>query len=233
MKSPAGVRLTVLLIEDEAAIRGFVRIALEAHDYRVVEAEILARALIEAASCKPDLVILDLGLPDGDGTTFLKSIRKWTQIPVLVLSARTAEEDKIEALDCGADDYLTKPFSVGELLARVRALLRRAASHDAAQEDIVRFGNVEVDLRQRVVRRGQHPIHLTVIEFRLLVALIASSGKVVTHRQLLHAVWGPAHSESNHYVRVYVGRLRQKLEVDANQPRHIQTEIGVGYRFVL
>lgn len=221
----------VLLVEDDALIRRFVRAALESEGCRVFEAESIARGLIEAGTRKPDLVMLDLGLPDGEGHHFVVDLRHWSQVPVLVLSARSAEEDKIRALDAGADDYLVKPFSVGELLARVRALLRRARPGASHEEPVVRFGHVEVDLVRRQVQRQGEPLHLTPIEYRLLCALLASEGKVLTHRHLLRDVWGPNAVESNHYLRVYVGHLRHKLENDPAQPRHILTETGVGYRF--
>ena len=224
---------TVLLVEDDAQIRRFVRQALEREGHRVREATSFASGLTDAGTSKPAMVILDLGLPDGDGQQFVRELRGWSQIPVLILSARTIESDKIEVLDAGADDYLTKPFSVGELLARVRALLRRGARTDANESALVSFGEISVDMSRRLITRARVPVHMTVIEYRLLVALIANAGKVVTHRQLLREVWGPSHVESSHYLRIYVSHLRQKLEIDPTQPRHLQTEIGVGYRFSL
>jgi two-component system KDP operon response regulator KdpE len=222
----------VLLVEDEAQIRRFVRSALEGDGCRVAEADTMRQGLIEAGTRKPDLVILDLGLPDGDGVQFVEGLRAWSAIPVIILSARSTEHDKIEVLDAGADDYLTKPFSVGELLARVRALLRRQARAAEGESPVLRFGAVEVDLSRRVVLRNGAPVRLTPIEYRLLAMLLASSGKVLTHRNLLREVWGPAFVESNHYLRIYVSRLRQKLENDPAQPRHFLTETGIGYRFV-
>jgi len=222
----------VLLVEDEAQIRRFVRSALEGDGCRVAETETMRQGLIEAGTRKPDLVILDLGLPDGDGVQFVEGLRAWSAIPVIILSARTTEHDKIEVLDAGADDYLTKPFSVGELLARVRALLRRQARAAEGESPVLRFGAVEVDLSRRVVLRNGAPVRLTPIEYRLLAVLLASSGKVLTHRNLLREVWGPAFVESSHYLRIYVSRLRQKLENDPAQPRHFFTETGVGHRFV-
>jgi two-component system, OmpR family, KDP operon response regulator KdpE len=220
----------VLVVEDEQQIRRFIRQVLERAGYRVREAGSLARALEDAEANTPDLVLLDLGLPDGDGAAFVTAVRGWSRMPVLVLSARTDERDKIAALDAGADDYLTKPFSVGELLARVRALLRRAAGggRDTA---LVRFSDVEVDLARHTVSRGGAAVHLTALEYRLLATLIANAGKVMTHRHLLREVWGPGYADATHYLRVYVGHLRQKLEADPVQPVHIRTEIGVGYRF--
>ncbi|CAG2159404.1 two-component system response regulator KdpE [Cupriavidus numazuensis] len=222
---------TVLLVEDEPHIRRFVRAALQAEGCTVHEADSLKRGLIEAGTRQPDLVILDLGLPDGDGIDLIREVRTWTEVPVLVLSARSAEEDKIGALDAGADDYLTKPFGVGELVARLRVLLRRHARlnpHGSAQ---IAFGEVQVDLANRMVTRAGEPVHLTPIEYRLLSVLIAHRGKVMTHRELLREVWGPSHSESSQYLRVYMGHLRHKLEADPAQPVHLLTEVGVGYRF--
>jgi len=223
----------VLVVEDEQQIRRFVRAALEAEACRVVEAETMAQGLIDAGTRKPDLIILDLGLPDGDGTRFVQDLRAWSNVPVLVLSARSTEHDKIGVLDAGADDYLTKPFSVGELLARVRALLRRSKAGAELESASVRFGEVEVDMARRQVTRRGTPVHLTPIEYRLLCVLLANAGKVMTHRHLLRDVWGPAYVESNHYLRIYVGHLRQKLEHDPAQPSHFLTETGVGYRFQL
>ena len=229
MNAPTPV---VLLVEDEAQIRRFVRSALEGDGCRVAEAETVRQGLIEAGTRKPDLVILDLGLPDGDGVQFVEGLRAWSAIPVIILSARSTEHDKIDVLDAGADDYLTKPFSVGELLARVRALLRRQARAAEGESPVLRFGAVEVDLSRRVVLRQGAPVRLTPIEYRLLAVLLANSGKVMTHRHLLREVWGPTFVESTHYLRIYVSRLRQKLENDPAQPQHFLTETGVGYRFV-
>lgn len=219
----------ILVIEDELQIRHFIRQTLEKAAYQVIEASTVQQAVGEAASGKPDLAILDLGLPDGDGVDFVRAVRDWSRMPVLILSARSDESEKITALDAGADDYLTKPFSVGELLARVRALLRRAEGGTDAAE--VHFGDVKVDLAHRTVLRAGAPVHLTAREYRLLVVLLANAGKVMTHRQLLREVWGPAYVDSTHYLRIYVGHLRQKLEADPTQPVHLRTEIGVGYRF--
>ncbi len=221
---------SILVIEDEAVIRRFVKAALEEDGHRVYEADSVARGLIEAGTRKPDLVVLDLGLPDGDGVALLLDLRSWSSVPVIVLSARVDEGDKIAALDAGADDYLTKPFGTGELQARVRAQLRRRGSSAASESDKVTLGDVVVDLGLRSVSRGGEPLHLTQLEYRLLVALIAQRGKVLTHRQLLKEVWGPAHVEHNHYLRIYMAHLRQKLEQDPAQPRFLLTETGVGYR---
>ena len=232
MVSPAPV---AVVIEDEPQIRRFVRGALEAEGWQVHEADTMQRGLVEARTRKPDLLVLDLGLPDGNGIALIRDVRGWSAVPIIVLSARSDESDKIAALDAGADDYLTKPFGVGELLARVRANLRRprAATADggaAAEDTVFRFGQVEIDRQARLVRRDGAEVHLTPIEYRLLSVLVANSGRVLTHRQLLREVWGPAHTEQNHYLRIYMGNLRQKLERDPAQPRHFLTEPAVGYR---
>jgi two-component system KDP operon response regulator KdpE len=221
-----------ILVEDERQIRRFVRTALEAEGWSVHETDTLRQGLIDAGTRKPDLIILDLGLPDGDGMEFLRDLRGWSKVPVIVLSARVGEGDKIEALDAGADDYLTKPFGVGELLARVRAASRRRRDAGATVGSVFEFGDVKIDLSLRTVHKNGESIHLTPIEYRLLGLLIANSGKVLTHRQILREVWGPSHTEDGHYVRVYMGHLRQKLEDDPAQPRHILTETAVGYRLV-
>jgi two-component system KDP operon response regulator KdpE len=221
-----------ILIEDERQIRRFVRTALEAEGWSVVEAETMHQGLADAGTRKPDLIILDLGLPDGDGMEFLRELRGWSKVPVIVLSARVDEQDKIEALDGGADDYLTKPFGIGELLARVRAASRRHQDGGAAPGAAFEFGDVKIDLSRRTVEKRGAQIHLTPTEYRLLTLLIANAGKVLTHRQILREVWGPSHSEDGHYVRVYMGHLRQKLEDDPAQPKHILTETAVGYRLV-
>ncbi|MGE5469289.1 MAG: two-component system response regulator KdpE [Bacteroidota bacterium] len=221
----------VLLIEDEKPIRRFVRVAVEEEGCSVCEAETVAQGLVEAGLRKPDLLILDLGLPDGNGIDLIRDLRGWSDVPVLILSARTQENDKIDALDAGADDYLTKPFSVGELRARVRALLRRRARSGEAATPLIEFGEIRVDLSRRVVTRNGQEVHLTPIEYRLLATLLGHPGKVLTQRNLLREIWGPSYIESSHYLRVYVGHLRQKLEIDPTQPRHFLTETGVGYRF--
>lgn len=221
---------TVLIVEDEKEIRRFVRLALEGEALKVFDADTLQRGLIEAATRKPDLVILDLGLPDGDGRDFIRELRQWSAVPVIVLSARVEEQDKIDALDVGADDYLTKPFGIGELLARVRVALRR---HPGQQpEPVIRFADVSVDLAARRVVRADREVHLTPIEFRLLGVLLSNIGKVLTQRQLLSQVWGPNAVEHSHYLRIYMAHLRQKLESDPAQPKHLLTETGTGYRFM-
>jgi two-component system KDP operon response regulator KdpE len=222
-----------VVIEDEATIRRFVRTALEEEGCHVVEAGDAKRGLAELAARHPDLLIVDLGLPDRDGVEVIRDLRSWSDIPVIVLSARSTEPEKVVALDAGADDYLTKPFGVGELLARVRAQLRRRARLGAEASAQIAFGDVRVDLALRTVERSGEAVHLTPIEYRLLGIFIANAGKVLTHRYLLTQGWGPNAVESNHYLRVYVGHLRQKLEIDPTQPRHFLTETGVGYRFLL
>lgn len=221
----------ILLIEDEAQIRRMVRTALEEEGYRVLESGTLEQSMSLLHANVVQLLILDLGLPDGDGIGFIRDLRTQFVLPVLVLSARSAEGEKIRALDAGADDYLTKPFSTGELLARVRAQLRRTPPNDASAETHFRFGDIEVNLSQHSITRSGEAVHLTPIEYRLLCAMLASPGKVLTYRNLLRTVWGNAYVESNHYLRIYVSRLRQKLEQDPAQPRHFLTETGIGYRF--
>ena len=221
-----------LVLEDEREIRRFVRSALEAEGWQVFEASTLKQGLIEAGTRRPDLVIADLGLPDGDGVDFIREVRTWSGVPIIVLSARTQEHQKVAALDAGADDFITKPFGVNELLARTRASLRRMRAGRAATDSVFRFGEVEVDLAARIVKQRGVEVHLTPIEYRLLGVLIANAGRVLTHPYLLREVWGPGHAESTHYLRVYMGNLRQKLEDDSAQPRHILTETGVGYRLL-
>ena len=231
-----------LIVEDEPQIRRFVRAALEAQHWQVVEAGTLNLGLSAAATRRPALVILDLGLPDGDGIDFLRELRGWSQVAVIVLSARTDEADKIAALDAGADDYLTKPFGIGELMARVRAAGRHrqpdaagggAAAAASASSAVVSFGDVQVDFGARRVHRAGTAVHLTPIEYRLLSVLIANAGRVLTHRSLLRDVWGPNSADRTHYLRVYMGQLRLKLEADAARPRHLVTETGVGYRLLI
>ncbi|HEV3105899.1 MAG TPA: two-component system response regulator KdpE [Trinickia sp.] len=224
--------VNVVLIEDEKQIRRFVRTSLEGEGIVVHDAETGKQGLVEAATRKPDLIIVDLGLPDTDGLDVIRELRGWTDLPVIVLSARTHEAEKVAALDAGADDYLTKPFGVSELLARIRAHLRRRNQAGATESPQVCFGTVSVDLALRRVMRDGEAVHLTPIEYRLLATLVRHAGRVLTHRQLLRDVWGPSHVESNHYLRIYMAHLRQKLERDPAQPEHIVTETGVGYRLV-
>lgn len=221
----------ILLVEDDTHIRRFVRSALEGEQYKVLEAETMRQALAQATHHKPDLIIIDLGLPDGNGRQLVQDLRTWSTVPILILSARATEMDKIDVLDAGADDYLTKPFAVGELQARVRAMLRRTRKDSQDEQPLHQFGQIEVDLVRRQVSRSGQVVHLTPIEYRLLCVLMANAGKVMTHRHLLKDVWGPAYVDSSHYLRIYVGHLRQKLEEDPAQPRHFVTEVGVGYRF--
>lgn len=222
--------ISIVMIEDEKAIRHFLVAVLENEGMRVFEAETGKQGLIEVETRKPDLVILDLGLPDLDGVEVIQRLRQWSQVPILVLSARTQEEQKVAALDAGAEDYLTKPFGVAECLARVRVLLRRRVRDSASASQVFEFGDVRVDPVKRLVYKGDVEVRLTPVEYRLLSVLIRDAGKVLTHRELLREVWGPSYSESNQYLRVYMGHLRQKLEDNPAMPRHILTETGVGYR---
>jgi two-component system KDP operon response regulator KdpE len=222
----------ILIVEDEADIRRFVRMTLESEGHVVHEADGVKRGLIDAGTRRPDLVVLDLGLPDGDGVELIRDLRQWSAMPVIVLSARSGEEDKIAALDAGADDYLVKPFGAGELMARVRAQLRRHRQQTASGEPLICFGDVRVDLTARTVERAGEGLHLTPIEYRLLTHLASQPNRVITHQQLLKTVWGPGHAADTHYVRVHMGNLRKKIEHDASMPRHLVTEAGIGYRFV-
>ncbi len=223
---------TVLVVEDEAGLLRFLRATLPAAGYRVIEAGTGQQALIEAATRTPDVILLDLGLPDMDGVEVARRIREWSTTPIIVLSARGRERDKIEALDAGADDYVTKPFGVGELLARMRVAVRNAARVAAGSgESVFEVGDLRVDLGARRVWVAGKEVHLTRTQFNLLAVLVKHAGKVVTHRQLLREVWGPGSTEA-HYVRVYMGHLRHKLEADPAQPRYLITEIGVGYRLL-
>ncbi|TWG38364.1 two-component system KDP operon response regulator KdpE [Acidovorax delafieldii] len=232
----------ILIVEDEADIRRFVRLTLETEGHTVHEAATLQRGLIEAGTRRPDLVVLDLGLPDGDGVDLIRDLRTWSAMPIIVLSARSAEASKIAALDAGADDYLVKPFGSGELMARVRAQLRRSQRTSGAEATpVIQFGPITVDLARRTVERrtqsngegdGSETLHLTPIEYKLLTYLASQPDRVITHAQLLKAVWGPGHAEDTHYVRVHMANLRKKVEDNASMPRHLRTEAGIGYRFV-
>lgn len=221
----------ILLVEDEQQIRRFLRVTLGSSGYSLIEASSGQEGLMLAATEKPEIIILDLGLPDMDGLDFTKQLREWCSTPVIVLSARGQESDKISALDAGADDYLTKPFSTGELLARMRVAMRHAEQSKSEQTQTkYEFGKINVDLSKREVLKDGQEMHLTPIEYKLLALLLRHHGKVLTHRQLLKEVWGDAYSDENHYLRVYMGQLRHKLEDNAARPRHLITEPGVGYR---
>ncbi len=220
----------VLIIEDEQPIRRFLRASLVAAGYRIAEAETGEDGLRLAVQQPPDLVILDLGLPGIDGQQVLLRLREWLSAPIVVLSAREQEKQKVEALDAGADDYVTKPFGVGELLARIRTALRHA-NRLASESSVVSMGDLRVDLAARLVFRADQQVHLTPLEYKLLVTLLKHPGKVLTHRFLLREVWGPQNSQETHYLRVFVASLRRKLEADSARPRYILTEPGVGYRF--
>ncbi|MEO8635959.1 MAG: response regulator [Gemmatimonadales bacterium] len=219
----------VLLIEDEPQMRRFLRAALDAQGLRLVEAPTAREGLAQAAARSPDLILLDLGLPDGDGLDLTRQIREWSTTPIIVLSARGQESDKVAALDAGADDYLTKPFSVPELLARIRVALRHAARGTGGEADIV-VGDLRIDFASRLVFVRGEEIHLTPLEYKLLATLARHAGKVLTHRQLLREVWGPNAANQNHYLRVYMTQLRHKVESDPTHPRLLLTEPGVGYR---
>jgi two-component system KDP operon response regulator KdpE len=224
--------VTVVVIDADKAIRRFVRTSLEAAGMSVFEAQTGAQGLAQAATRLADLVIIDLSLPDMDGIEVIRELRGWSAMPVIVLSARSREEDKVAALDAGADDYLTKPFGLPELSARIRAHLRRQTSGDRVGLPQVQFGLVTVDLGERRVVRGSRTVHLSPTEYRLLSALVRHPGRVLTHEQLLGEVWGPLQTDNHHYLRIYMGHLRHKLERDPAHPEHIVTESGVGYRLV-
>jgi two-component system, OmpR family, KDP operon response regulator KdpE len=221
---------TILLIEDEPEIRRFLRTTLPAHGFRLYEATTGRDGLIEARARNPDLILLDLGLPDIEGSEVIRRVRGWTVTPIIVLSARDQEQVKVAALDLGADDYVTKPFGVNELLARMRAALRHAVQSADASESVFVLGDLKIDLGRRQVFVSGKEVHLTPIEYKLLTTLIRYAGKVLTHRQLLKEVWGPLHVEEGHYLRVYMRQLRNKLEKNPAHPRYLVTELGVGYR---
>lgn len=219
----------VLVIDDELAIRRFLRASLEPNEYALTEAETGQQGIRATATTNPEVVLLDLGLPDMDGVDVARSIREWSKVPIIVLSARGREQDKIDALDAGADDYLTKPFGVGELLARIRVALRHAGKPEGP-EPVFECDGFSVDLAARRVLREDLEVHLTPNEYKMLAILVRNAGRVVTHRQLLHEVWGPEYELETHYLRVYMGQLRQKLEANPAQPRFLINEPGVGYR---
>ena len=219
----------ILVIEDEPQMRRFLKASLESHDYQIVEAVTAREGLAQATGRNPDVILLDLGLPDLDGIELTRRLREWSRTPIIVISARGREQDKIAALDAGADDYLTKPFGLGELLARLRVALRRVASGEDG-EPVFAVGDLKVDLASRLVFRRGAEVHLTPIEYKLLTTLVRHAGKVVTHRQLLKEAWGPNAVEHAHYVRVYMTQLRHKLEEEPSRPKYLLTESGVGYR---
>jgi two-component system KDP operon response regulator KdpE len=220
----------ILVIDDEPEIRRMLTVSLSAHGFVVADASSGKEGLNQILIFHPDLVILDLGLPDADGMEIIKLLREWTQVPVIILSVRERESDKIAALDGGADDYLTKPFSMGELVARARVALRRAAK--AGDEPVLAFGDLTVDLARRMVLLKKEEVKLTPTEYEILKYLALHAGRVITHRQLLKSVWGPNYQEETHYLRVYIRQLRRKIEANPAQPRYITTEPGVGYRFI-
>ena len=225
----AGHEPLVLVVEDEAPMRRFIRASLGAQGLRVIEATTLAEADIAVTTQNPELLVLDLGLPDGDGIDFVRRLREWSRVPVIVVSARGREDDKVSALDAGADDYLTKPFGVLELLARIRVALRHAITREAP-EPVVEIGGLVIDLARRVVTNDGVVVHLTPIEYRMLVLLAKNLGRVLTHQQILKDVWGPSYATHAHYVRVHMAELRKKIEHDPARPRFLVTESGVGYR---
>ena len=221
----------VLVVEDEPQMRRFLRATLETHSYRMIDASTGQQAIKEATTSAPDIVLLDLGLPDVDGVEIVERLREWTDVPIIIVSARDQEKEKIRALDAGADDYLTKPFGAGELLARMRVALRHANKRkDGNPDPVFKVDDLEVDLAKRLVSVGGRPVHLTPTEYKLLTVLIRADGNVVTHRQLLKEVWGASYAEQTHYLRVFMAQIRHKLESDAARPRYLLTEPGVGYR---
>lgn len=220
----------ILIVEDEPEIRRFLRTSLGAEGYKVVESATARRGAIDATTHKPDLAIIDLGLPDFDGVDVIRQIRTWSPMPIIVLSARAQEASKIDAFEAGADDYVTKPFGVGELIARVKVALRRALR--ATTNHLITLGDAAIDIESRSATRDGKSIHMTPIEFRIVACLANHLGKVVMHKQLLTEVWGPTHASDTHYLRIYLKQLRDKLEIDPVQPRHFITETGIGYRLV-
>jgi two-component system, OmpR family, KDP operon response regulator KdpE len=223
----------IIVIEDDPAIRRFLRTGLSSQGFSVFEADTGKQGIIEAGIRKPNLIILDLGLPDMDGSQVIKAIREWSSIPIIILSARSSEQTKIDALDAGADDYLTKPFGFGELLARIRVALRHTNRSMESESEVFSRGNLKIDLLNRIVSVDGTEVHLTPIQFRLLSVLVQHAGKVLTHKQILKEVWGPSYQENAHYLRIYMSQLRHKLEADPTQPEYLITESGVGYRLKL
>lgn len=230
MNTPSPLKPTVLVIDDELQIRRLLRVSLEGNGYRVIEAATGQEGLTMAAQHPPEIVLLDLGLPDMDGVTVLKRLREWSRVPVVILSVREREEDKVAALDSGADDYVTKPFSTAELLARVRVAQRHVTS--AGDSPLFQTGDLEVDLNTRIVKLKGREVKLTATEYSLLRLFVQHAGKVLTHRHILKEIWGPNALEQTHYLRVYIAHLREKLEADPSAPRLISTEPGVGYRLL-
>lgn len=227
----ARVDPVIVVIEDDSSIRRFLRTGLCTHGFLIYEAETGKQGIVEAGVRKPDLVILDLGLPDIDGVEVIDAIRAWSKLPIIILSARNGEQQKIDALDAGADDYLTKPFGFGELLARIRVALRHAnRSADQEPNEVFQTANLKMDLLNRIVSVNDQEVHLTPIQYRLLSVLVKYAGKVLTHQQILKEVWGPSYQENAHYLRIYMSQLRQKLEAEPTQPQLLLTESGVGYR---
>jgi len=221
----------VLIVEDELPVRRFIRSSMSAHGYQIAEASTTAEALAMATSRTPDIILLDLGLPDGDGLDFTRRVREWSRVPIIVISARGREEDKVVALDSGADDYLTKPFSVNELLARVRVALRHAQARGSDSDDIrFEFGTLRIDMSRREVTVEGRDVHLTPIEYKLLTLLARNAGRVLTHRQIIKEIWGASYAEEAHHVRVHMSELRKKIESDPARPKLLTTEPGVGYR---
>jgi two-component system KDP operon response regulator KdpE len=234
MMDSSGDKGLILLIEDEPQMQRFLRIILQGHGYRLVESATGQEGLMQAATRSPDIILLDLGLPDIDGLEVTRRLREWSDIPIIVISAREQEQDKIKALDAGADDYLTKPFGAGELMARIRVAMRHRAMRQAGQqESVFVLANLRVDLARRQVFLNEKEVHLTPIEYKLLTVLIKNAGKVLTHQQLLKEVWGPSYLTETQYLRVYMTQLRHKLEADPARPRFLINELGVGYRLKL
>ena len=229
----SGDGISILIVEDERQMRRFLRTSLESNDFQVLEASSAKEGLALATSHNPDIILLDLGLPDGDGLAVTRTLREWARTPIIVISARGLERDKVEALDAGADDYLTKPFGVNELLARIRVALRHARESRGSPLPVIELGSLKVDFARREVSLEGQIVHLTPIEYRLLTLLVQNAGKVLTHTQLLNEVWGPGHAQQTHYLRVYLAQLRRKIERDPARPQLLVTEPGVGYRLRL
>lgn len=220
----------ILVIDDEPQIRRFLKVALTAHGFAMLEASLGRDGLNEAIMSKPDLIILDMGLPDMDGLEVLKQLREWSQVPVIILSVKEQENTKIMMLDAGAEDYVTKPFGMGELLARIRVALRHHTKE--TEEPVLQLGDLRIDRAKRTVQVDEHPVKLTPTEYDLLITLASNAGRVITNHQLLKQVWGPGYEQETHYLRVFIGQLRRKIEKDPSRPVHLITESGVGYRLI-